>query len=196
MSRIVAGRAGGRRLQMPAGEATRPTSDRVREAFFTALASWNGSADAAVEQHLAGIAFLDLYAGSGAVGLEAASRGASPVWLVEHDERAARVARANVGATRLGATVVQRRVQSLLATEPDQVFDVVWLDPPYPVGTDEVEKVVEQVFAGGWVASDGVVVIERSTRAVPPRFDHHEQWHRKYGETTVYWVAARAEELE
>lgn len=82
MSRIIAGSAKGRRIDTPKGSRTRPTTDRTREALFSALASWFDTADEAPERQLDGVAVLDLYAGSGAVGLEAASRGAHPVVLV------------------------------------------------------------------------------------------------------------------
>lgn len=191
MTRIIAGRARGRRLHAPAGAATRPTSDRVREAFFAALARWNGSVDAGAQGQLAGVAFLDLYAGAGGVGLEAASRGAAPVWLVESDARAAEVVRANIESTGLEARVLPRRVQALLAAPGDQVFDVVWLDPPYPLPTTEVRGVVDRLFDDGWVARDGVVIVERSSRGTPLEVPGHEQWASKYGETTLFWVSAR-----
>jgi len=168
----------------------------VREAFFAALAAWNGSADAGPEAHLDGVAFLDLYAGSGAVGLEAASRGAAPVWLVDNDARAAQAMRANVAATGLRAQVQQRGVQAVVGVEAGQVFDVVWLDPPYPVPTATVNDVVRMLFEQGWVADDGVVVAERSTRGEPVTMPGHEQWSKKYGETTLYWISARRSEPE
>jgi 16S rRNA (guanine966-N2)-methyltransferase len=94
-SRIIAGSRRGQRIAMPSGERTRPTTDRVREALFSAIAAWLGTSAEPAERSLAGLAFCDLYAGSGAVGLEAASRGASPVLLVERDPRTAQVARGN-----------------------------------------------------------------------------------------------------
>ena len=95
MSRVIAGSAGGRRITMPSGRNTRPTTDRVREAVFSAVAAWAGTADRPPEEALAGLAFCDLYAGSGAVGLEAASRGADPVLLVEQDRGTAQLIRRN-----------------------------------------------------------------------------------------------------
>ncbi|MDU5842972.1 MAG: RsmD family RNA methyltransferase, partial [Cutibacterium avidum] len=91
MSRIISGRAGGQRLATPSGRLTRPTTDRVREAVFSALAAWNGTSDEAPEDQLAGQAFCDLFAGSGAVALEAASRGASTVLAVDRDRSACHV---------------------------------------------------------------------------------------------------------
>src|SRR5258708_35540056 len=127
MTRVIAGQAGGRRLTVPAGRTTRPTSDRAREALFGAAGSILGS--------FAGLRVLDLYAGSGAVGLEALSRGAADALLVEADPRAARVIRANIDAVGLpGAHLVTDRVERMLArglpagAEP---CDFVFADPPY-----------------------------------------------------------------
>ena len=103
MSRIIAGSRGGRRIGMPSGDRTRPTTDRVREALFSAIAAWAGTSMRSADQALAGLGFCDLYAGSGAVGLEAASRGADPVLLVEADRRTAAVARGNAAELGLPA---------------------------------------------------------------------------------------------
>src|SRR5215218_7676192 len=111
MTRIISGAAGGRRLATPSGPATRPTTDRVREALFSSIESWCGS--------LQGLRFLDLFAGSGAVGLEAWSRGAGVVTLVESDRRTARLIADN--ARTLGfakADVVSGKVSHVLATPP------------------------------------------------------------------------------
>src|SRR5687768_8195808 len=112
MTRIIAGAHGGRRLSAPAGVLTRPTSDRVREAFFSALDSMIA---------LSGVRFADLYAGSGAVGLEAISRGASHALLVESDARAARSIRDNIVALRVGsaARLITGKVSQVLAAPPD-----------------------------------------------------------------------------
>lgn len=121
--RIVAGAARGRRLAVPAA-GTRPTSDRVRESVFAALESAYGS--------LAGLRVLDLYAGSGAFGLEALSRGAAALTLIERDRRAAAVLRRNVEAVGLpGAAVIVRDVTAVLRTRPAQPYDLVLADPPY-----------------------------------------------------------------
>src|SRR5260370_34146235 len=111
VARVIAGEAGGRRLAVPNGRDTRPTSDRAREGLFATVSSMVGS--------LAGARVLDLYAGSGAVGLEALSRGAEHVLLVEHGGRAARVIRQNIEAIGLpGAAVIADRVQRMLARGP------------------------------------------------------------------------------
>src|SRR5262252_1477190 len=124
MTRIVAGAFGGRRLVVPAGEETRPTSDRVREGLFSTLESLT---------EIEGCRFADLYAGSGAVGLEAASRGAAHVLLVEAQARAVRTIRENIGALGLGRVcrLVTGRVPGVLANAPDHPYDVIFADPPY-----------------------------------------------------------------
>ena len=111
MARVIAGEAGGRRLAVPAGRDTRPTSDRAREGLFGTVASIMGS--------LTGARVLDLYAGSGAVGLEALSRGARHVLLVESGDRASRVIRQNIEAIALpGAELAADRVERVLARGP------------------------------------------------------------------------------
>ncbi|MFT3861542.1 RsmD family RNA methyltransferase [Micropruina sp.] len=187
MSRIIAGSRKGHRLHTPAGDATRPTSDRVREAAFGVLASELGRVgDPAVM--LSGQGFLDLYAGSGAVALEAASRGAASVVAVESDRRAAEVIRRNVADTRLGVRVVNTSVERYLAGAPSE-FALCWLDPPYTVPGTTVAGVVERL-ADHWLTTGGIVVVERSSRGGefewPARLG--DRWHRRYGETTLYFA--------
>src|SRR5690349_24184329 len=130
MTRIIGGAAGGRRLQTPTGDATRPTSDRVREALFSALESQLGS--------LSGLRFLDLYAGSGAVGLEAGSRGAASVTLVESDRRTAALIEDNARTVGIAAQVLAQPVARVLATSPAAPYDVVFADPPYPLSEEDL----------------------------------------------------------
>lgn len=186
MTRIVAGSHGGRRIDAPPGRHTRPTSDRVREALF-------GTLSALLE--LVGCRFLDLYAGSGAVGLEAASRGAAAVLLVEDDPVAARVARANIAALGLGAVcqLTARRVISVLTAGTRQPYHVVFADPPYRTAQEELTAALAALSAGGWLATGAVVVVERSARSPEPawpagvtRVDG-----RRYGETLL-WYGRRA----
>ncbi|HEX3823224.1 MAG TPA: 16S rRNA (guanine(966)-N(2))-methyltransferase RsmD [Mycobacteriales bacterium] len=179
MSRIIAGVAGGRRLSMPAGDATRPTADRAREGLFSTLTSLRGNLD--------GASFLDLYAGSGAVGLEAASRGASRVLLVERDPEALRAARANIDA--LGLAGVELRadpVERVLAADPGAPFDVVFADPPY---AEPVDPTIDRLAAGGWLASDAVVVVERASRDREPAWPATIEAlrSRRYGEATLWY---------
>ena len=191
MSRIIAGSRRGRRLQTPPGDATRPTTDRVREALFSALASWSGTAAAPVEESLDGIAFLDLYAGSGAVGLEAASRGAGPVLLVESDARTAAVARRNVADLGLAASVRTSAVETLARAAADRAYDVVFADPPYAVGAERLDAAVADLLAQGWVAPDGLLVLERSSRTPAPAWPAAvgDSWTRPYGETVLHFAS-------
>jgi 16S rRNA (guanine966-N2)-methyltransferase len=192
MTRVIAGQAGGRRLAVPPGTTTRPTSDRAREGLFASLLSELGRFD--------GVRVLDLYAGSGAIGLEALSRGAERVLLVESDARAAAVIKANVKAVDLpGATVAVDRVERLLARPPaghenqnqnqdHDRFDLVIADPPYALTDDAVARVLT-LLQGGWLAADALVVIERATRSGPldwpPGFLPGKS--RRYGEATFWY---------
>jgi 16S rRNA (guanine966-N2)-methyltransferase len=191
MTRVIAGQAGGRRLAVPPGTTTRPTSDRAREGLFASLLSELGTFD--------GARVLDLYAGSGAIGLEALSRGAERVLLVESDARAAAVIKANVKAVDLpGATVAVDRVERLLArpsADNNDRFDLVIADPPYAVTEEAVTRVLALLKAG-WLADDALVVIERATRSGPvdwpPGFLPGKS--RRYGEATFWygWYGSEA----
>ncbi len=158
MTRVVAGAARGRRLAVPPGRATRPTADRTREALFSTLESELGS--------LAGRRVADLYAGSGAVGIEALSRGAAHCLLVESDQRAVRTLRENVALVALpGAQVVSGRVERMVgraATSP--AYDVFFLDPPYELPDDDLRAVLGAAVANGWLATRALVAVERATR--------------------------------
>jgi 16S rRNA (guanine966-N2)-methyltransferase len=190
MSRVIAGIAGGRRLAVPPGTTTRPTSDRAREGLFASLLSELGTFD--------GARVLDLYAGSGAIGLEALSRGAERVLLVESDARAAAVIKANIKAVDLpGATVAVDRVERLLARSaaPEGRFDLVLADPPYALTAEAVTRVLT-LLEGGWLADDALVVVERATRSGPldwpPGFLPSKS--RRYGEATFWygWYGSEA----
>lgn len=187
MTRIIAGAHGGRRLSAPAGAHTRPTSDRVREAFFSTLDSMTD---------LSGVRFADLFAGSGAVGLEALSRGASFTLLVESDARAARTIRDNIVALRVGsvARLVTGRVAQVLADPPDSgPYDVIFADPPYAVDDAEIAELQRALVTNGWLAPGAVVVLERSTRTAVRGAPL--SWvdgitadrSRRYGETTLWY---------
>ena len=191
MSRIIAGSRGGRRISMPPGDRTRPTTDRVREALFSAVAAWAGTAAEPAEQSLVDLAFCDLYAGSGAVGLEAASRGANPVLLVERDPRTAQLAKDNAKALGLVIDVVISSVEQLLRRPPVRDFDVVFADPPYELETAAVSAQLSELVANRWVGPDSLIVVERSRRT--PELEWPEvaakRWTRAYGETTLYFAA-------
>lgn len=186
MTRIIAGTAGGRTLRTPPGSGTRPTSERVREALFSALDARDAVRGARV---------LDLYAGSGALGLEALSRGARSAVLVESERRAAASIDANVAA--LGfplARVLATTVTAALAHDPveDAAADLVLIDPPYDVGEDALAAVLARLVAG-WAAPGAVVVVERSSRSPEPAWPQGLERlgrPRRYGETTV-WLAER-----
>jgi len=185
MTRIIGGVAGGRRLSTPRGAQTRPTSDRVREALFSAIESWCGS--------LQGLRFLDLYAGSGAVGLEAWSRGAGVVTLVESDRRTAALIGANaknVGFTR--ANVVAASVGSALGKPPAASYDVAYLDPPYPLDDESVAADLAALAVNEWLVPGALVVVERSSRSPEPAWPDGFAGARgrKYGETMLWFAHA------
>lgn len=178
MTRIIAGTAGGRRLAVPP-RGTRPTSDRVREALFSALEHDPG---------LGGAAVLDLCAGSGALGLEALSRGAGHALLVESDRRAAGVLRRNVADLGLpGAEVRAAPAAAVLGAPAPRPYDVVLVDPPYDVPDAEVAGWLAAAQAHGWLAGGAVVVVERRSGAAfpwPPPLEGVRE--RRYGDTVLH----------
>ncbi|MGH3900017.1 MAG: 16S rRNA (guanine(966)-N(2))-methyltransferase RsmD [Pseudonocardiaceae bacterium] len=183
MVRIVAGVAGGRRLAVPP-HGTRPTSDRVREAVFSALQA---------RLDLNGVRVLDLYAGSGALGLEALSRGAAHVRFVESDRRAAAVLRRNVEALGLpGTQVTIGAVQAVLHGDPDEPYDVVLADPPYALDEVTLAGVLSALAGGGWLARSALLVVERAAKAPAPTWpdDVVVRTQRRYGDTAVYYGCA------
>jgi 16S rRNA (guanine966-N2)-methyltransferase len=186
VARVIAGEAGGRRLVVPAGRDTRPTSDRAREGLFATIASMVGS--------LGGARVLDLYAGSGAVGLEALSRGARHALLVESGVRAGRVIRANIEAIGLpGAELVTDRVERVLARGPGQgPYDVVFADPPYALRAEEVTGMLAELADRGWLAPGALVVLERATRSGPVSWPagFAADRARRYGEATFWYARA------
>ncbi len=191
MSRIVAGAAGGSPLVSVPGEGTRPTTDRVKEALFSRLESLN---------MLAGTRVLDLYAGSGSLGVESASRGAASVELVEFNERAAAVCQRNAELVNkvLGSKLVRvqrSKVESFLTrvaeASVDQ-WDLVFMDPPYPLTETELSAVLE--LLGPRLSSYAVVVVERSSRTPEPTWpDTLEAFaEKKYGETRLWFAEPTA----
>ena len=189
MTRIIAGRAKGARLETPTHDRTRPTSDRVREALFSSLVGWMGTFDEPVEEQLAGLAVLDLFSGSGAIGLEAASRGAKPVVLVEKDGPTAKLIARNAATTKLSVSVVTSSVSSYLTNSSSGKFDVVFLDPPYDVKNEEISKLLKLLFENNWLADDALVVLERSKRdGVPELPAVFEYWERGYGDTVLHYL--------
>ena len=180
MTRIIAGHARGRRLSVPA-VGTRPTSDRAREAVFSSVGSQLGSlADAVV---------LDLYAGSGALGLEALSRGAKSVSLVERDAQACRFINDNIEVVALpGAVCYQSDVSRWLMATPSLGADLVFLDPPYDESDEQVQRVLSLLQGGGHVREGGIAVVERPARGEPVEWPG--PWaalkDRRYGEAHLW----------
>lgn len=185
MTRIVAGTAGGRVLRVP-DRGTRPTSDRVREALFSRL-EHEGLLDGAV--------VWDLYAGSGALGIEAASRGARAVVLVEQARGAVQVCRRNVADIGLdGVRVVASTVQAFLdraAGAPAEAVDLVLVDPPYELDEGELERALAALPAH--LDPLALVVVERSVRSPEPTWPAELERvdERRYGETVLWWAEPR-----
>lgn len=190
MTRIISGSAGGTVIDVPA-RGTRPTSDRVRESLFGALES----ADV-----IDGARVADLYAGSGALGLEAASRGATSVDLVEHNEAAARLVRRNADRVARSAgrdiplRVHRTDVAAFLRGGARGPYDLVFLDPPYDLGDDDLTAAL--LALAPHLAPGALVVVERARRSPAP------SWHaagleavrdRAYGDTAMWWGQPRAE---
>ncbi len=169
---------GGRRIVVPS-RGTRPTSDRVREALFNILAA---------RMDFGGLAVLDLYAGSGALGLEALSRGATTATFVETDPRAAAVIRRNIDTLGLtGAKVLARQVATALDEGSDRTVDLVLADPPYGIDAAEVEQMLAALAGRGWTAAGTVVVVERKSSGRPLTWPHGwTSWPaRHYGDTRL-----------
>jgi 16S rRNA (guanine966-N2)-methyltransferase len=188
VARVIAGEAGGRRLAVPSGRETRPTSDRAREGLFATISSIVGS--------LAGARVLDLYAGSGAVGLEALSRGAGHVLLVEAGARAGRVIKENIASLGLpGAQVIVERTERVLARGPEDAggrYDVVFADPPYALDGEDVSAMLTALADRAWLAPGALVIVERATRSGPVRWPagYVQDRARRYGEATFWYGLA------
>lgn len=182
VTRVIAGIAGGRRLSVPSGRDTRPTSDRAREGLFATVHSLLGDLD--------GLRVADLYAGSGAVGLEALSRGAAHVLLVESSPRAAKVIRANVEALEIaGAEVVADRVERVVRHKPPEPYDLIFADPPYALADEAVVALLDALRDNGWLAEGALVAVERATRGEPVAWPagYTGDRARRYGEGTLWY---------
>lgn len=183
--RIIAGDFRGKTLAAPPGEATRPTSDRARQAVFNILehAPWS--------EGLRGKRVIDLFAGSGALGFEALSRGAAFSLFVETDEAARGAIRQNIDAMSLfGVTRVHRRDATDLGIRPGAdgpAFDLAFLDPPYAKGLGEIA--LDRLLAGGWLAPGAVVVFERGAGEPPFDAPGYEALDvRDYGAARVHFL--------
>ena len=190
MTRIIAGSAGGTRLEVP-GQGTRPTSDRVRESLFGALESMDAIDDARV---------LDLYAGSGALGLEALSRGARSTVLVERGRGAAAVIRRNAaavskarGGDAAARTTVQESSVHAYLVRASGPFDLVFTDPPYDL--TDAEMTADLVALAPLLSPAAVVVIERAKRSTPPDLAAAGLAlirEKTYGDTALWWAEPAA----
>lgn len=184
MTRIIAGAAGSLTLAVP-DAGTRPTSDRVRESLFGALDS------AGV---LVGAAVADLYAGSGALALEAVSRGASSADLVERAPRAAAVAERNARTVQRavpGAAIrVHRSTADAFLRTVAASFDLVFIDPPYDLGEEELATTLALLTPR--LAPGGLVIVERAARSPEPALPIGLalQRHKRYGDTAIWWIAS------
>lgn len=188
MTRIISGLAGSLKLTSPA-KVTRPTSDRIRESIFSRLES---------RAVIDGARVLDLYAGTGALALEAASRGAALTWMVERDGKAAAVCVANLKIVakallkeevEFEGKVVNKSVTSFLATPGEFDFNLVFIDPPYEITNDEVVADLEALKE---ILKDATVVVERSSRSDAPVWPagYTLDDEKSYGDTVVYWLSA------
>lgn len=188
MTRIIGGIAGSRKLVSPA-KTTRPTSDRIRESLFSKLEA----RDLLESSHV-----LDLYAGTGALALEAVSRGASLAWMVERDGKAAAVCVANARLVQKAlqdeeleaeTKVVNKSVAAMLAGEASTRFDIVFIDPPYEVTNEEVTANLKALEAH--LNADAVVIVERSSRSgavSAPKYLKFDE-EKSYGDTVLYFYS-------
>jgi 16S rRNA (guanine966-N2)-methyltransferase len=179
--RVIAGTAGGRRLVSPPGDRLRPTADRVKESVFSALGP----------DRLTGARVLDLYAGTGALAIEALSRGAEEAMLVERDAAATRAIQANLESTGMAGRAVLRRgdVRRVLAGPAAAPFDLVFLDPPYDLPDAALGEVLERL-AESWTAPEATLVVERSAAGGAPPWppNWRSTWERCYGDTLMLFA--------
>ena len=188
MTRIIAGVAGSLKLTSPA-KTTRPTSDRIRESIFSKLEA---------RDLLTGATVLDLYAGTGALALEAASRGAKLAWMVERDGKAAAVCVANLKIVSkallkeeigFDGKVINKSVSSFLNAPGIEKVNVVFIDPPYEISNEEIQEDLEKLKP---LLDNSTVVVERSSRTEAPVWPNGYSLEdtKSYGDTVVYWLSA------
>ena len=188
MTRIIAGVAGSLKLTSPA-KTTRPTSDRIRESIFSKLEA---------RDLLEGATVLDLYAGTGALALEAASRGAKLAWMVERDGKAAAVCVANLKIVskallkeEIGfeGRVVNKSVSAFLNAPGIEKVNLVFIDPPYEISNEEIQEDLEKLKT---LLDKSTVVVERSSRTDAPTWPNGYTLEdtKSYGDTVVYWLSA------
>jgi 16S rRNA (guanine966-N2)-methyltransferase len=187
--RVIAGSAGGRRLSAPRGDAIRPTAGRVKEALFSALTS---------RERIERAKVLDLYSGTGALAIEALSRGAAHAVLVERDAAALEMLRRNLSVTGTAgaASVVGADVAAFLAGPPpanapyDAPFDLVFCDPPYDVDSAALDKQLAALGRPEWTAADALVVVERPAGVASPQVEGLRiAWERSFGDTLAFFLS-------
>lgn len=183
--RVIAGSAGGRRLSAPRGDTIRPTTGRVKEAIFSALTA---------RERLLGAKVLDLYAGTGALAIEALSRSAAHAVLVDDDQAALETLRRNlsVTGTATSASVVGADAGSFLAgpPPPDAPFDLVLCDPPYDLESAVLDSVIAPLGRREWTAADALVVVERPAGVASPQVEGLRiAWERTFGDTLVFFLS-------
>ena len=183
--RVVSGSAGGRRLSAPRGDAIRPTTGRVKEAVFSAL-------DA--RERIVGAKVLDLYAGTGALAIEALSRSAARAVLVENNRDALESLRRNLSVTGTASTSTVANVDaaSFMAASPpgDAPFDLVLCDPPYDLGSPALDEVLAPLGRREWTTEDALVVVERPATVAAPRVEGMRvAWERTFGDTLVFFLS-------
>jgi len=181
--RVIAGAAKGRKLASPPS-ATRPLTAKAKEALFSSLGDVVRNAS-----------ILDLYAGSGSIGLEAMSRGAERAVFVERDRKAFETLRRNIAAVGLGGEAVRRDVATFLTatlTATSNRFDVVFVDPPYAASAAEIDGVLALV--GNLMVPGGIIVVHRRTGSPAPVLDFHGSMsERRYGDSQLYTILVEAE---
>jgi 16S rRNA (guanine966-N2)-methyltransferase len=200
--RIIAGSARGQRIIVPPGVKTRPTTDRVREALFSTLTSVLGHSQESGSQAWSGIRVMDVFAGSGALGLEALSRGAHSAVFVESDRKVCAVLRRNIDQLGFQEAHVVIGDAWMTLDRPDRLapdllpVDVIFVDAPYEVTTANIRRLLTQILERGWCREEGLIVIERSAREKsspwpqqqPDGVWQWEQWdERRYGETVLWY---------
>jgi 16S rRNA (guanine966-N2)-methyltransferase len=184
MTRIIAGDAGSLRLMSP-DKVTRPTSDRVREAIFSRLETLT---------EIRGAHVLDLFAGTGALGLEAASRGASAVWLVDHHAGAQKVISANTAVVQKALShsasirSIKSTVSGFLESTPTGKISIVLMDPPYDYPVEHVNRHLIDLVP--WLATGALIALERASQGPAPLFpaEYEALGQKSYGDTVIYWA--------